>query len=377
MMGVMPIVEFELERFFARHEFAVQHLLCASDVEGWRMADLLGRADDETRALWDGLTLGYTEAPGHPLLRAEIASLYDTIAPDEVLTFSGAEEAIYVAANVLLEPGDHAIVTWPAYQSLHEVARAAGADVTLHELQASERWAIDVQRLRRQVTPRTKLIVVNAPHNPTGMLPDDATYREVAAIAAEAGATLFSDEVYRFLEVDPSTRLPAGADVGPHGVSLGVLSKSFAMAGLRIGWLATHDRALLERAARYKDYLTICSSAPSEILALIALRARDEVIGRSRAITGENLALLDGFFERQAAHLEWVRPRGGSIGFPELRAEIGIDAFAQNLLDAEGVLLAPGSLFGHPGNHFRLGFGRAGFAEGLARFEAYVERTLG
>jgi aspartate/methionine/tyrosine aminotransferase len=377
MMGVMPIVEFELERFFARHEFAVQHLLCASDVEGWRMAGLLGRADDETRALWDGLTLGYTEAPGHPLLRAEIASLYDTIAPDEVLTFSGAEEAIYVAANVLLEPGDHAIVTWPAYQSLHEVARAAGADVTLHELQASERWAIDVKRLRRQVTPRTKLIVVNAPHNPTGMLPDDATYREVAAIAAEAGATLFSDEVYRFLEVDPSTRLPAGADVGPHGVSLGVLSKSFAMAGLRIGWLATHDRALLERAARYKDYLTICSSAPSEILALIALRARDEVIGRSRAITGENLALLDGFFERQAAHLEWVRPRGGSIGFPELRAEIGIDAFAQNLLDAEGVLLAPGSLFGHPGNHFRLGFGRAGFAEGLARFEAYVERTLG
>ena len=377
MMSVMPIVEFELERFFARHEFAVQHLLCASDVEGWRMADLLGHADDETRALWDGLTLGYTEAPGHPLLRAEIASLYDTIAPDEVLTFSGAEEAIYVAANVLLQPGDHAIVTWPAYQSLHEVARAAGADVTLHELQASERWAIDVQRLRRQVTPRTKLIVVNAPHNPTGMLPDDATYREVAAIAAEAGATLFNDEVYRFLEVEPSTRLPAGADVGPHGVSLGVLSKSFAMAGLRIGWLATHDRRLLDAAARYKDYLTICSSAPSEILALIALRARDEVIGRSRAITGENLALLDGFFERQAAHLEWVRPRGGSIGFPQLRADIGIDAFAQNLLDAEGVLLAPGSLFGHPGNHFRLGFGRAGFAEGLARFEAYVERTLG
>jgi aspartate/methionine/tyrosine aminotransferase len=376
-MGAMRIAEFELERFFARHEFAVRHLLCASDVEGWRMDDLLARADDEARALWDGLTLGYTEAPGHPLLRAEIASLYETIAPDEVLTFSGAEEAIYVAANVLLQPGDHAIVTWPAYQSLHEVARATGADVTLHELQASEGWAIDVERLRGQVTPRTNLIVVNAPHNPTGMLPDEATYREVAAIAAEAGATLFSDEVYRFLELDPSTRLPAGADVGEHGVSLGVMSKSFAMAGLRIGWLATHDRALLERAARYKDYLTICSSAPSEILALIALRARDEVIGRSRAITGENLALLDGFFERQAAHLEWVRPRGGSIGFPELRAEIGIDAFAQNLLDAEGVLLAPGSLFGHPGNHFRLGFGRAGFAEGLARFEAYVERTLG
>jgi aspartate/methionine/tyrosine aminotransferase len=376
-MGAMRIAEFELERFFARHEFAVRHLLCASDVEGWRMDDLLARADDEARALWDGLTLGYTEAPGHPLLRAEIASLYETIAPDEVLTFSGAEEAIYVAANVLLQPGDHAIVTWPAYQSLHEVARATGADVTLHELQASEGWAIDVERLRGQVTPTTNLIVVNAPHNPTGMLPDEATYREVAAIAADAGATLFSDEVYRFLELDPSTRLPAGADVGEHGVSLGVMSKSFAMAGLRIGWLATHDRRLLEAAARYKDYLTICSSAPSEILALIALRTRDEVIARSRAITGANLQLLDGFFERQAAHLDWVRPRGGSIGFPLLKADTPIDAFAQNLLDAQGVLLAPGSLFGHPGNHFRLGFGRAGFADGLARFESYVERTLG
>jgi aspartate/methionine/tyrosine aminotransferase len=373
----LPIPEFELERFFARHEFAVRHLLCASDVEGWSMAEVLALADDESRALWDGLTLGYTEAPGHPLLRAEIASLYDTIAPDEVLTFSGAEEAIYVAANVLLGPGDHAIVTWPAYQSLHEVARSTGADVTLHELHASEGWAIDVDRLRSQVTPRTRLIVVNAPHNPTGMVPDESTYRLIAAIAAEAGATLFSDEVYRFLEFDPGTRLPAGADVGTHGVSLGVMSKSFAMAGLRIGWLATHDRALLDAAARYKDYLTICSSAPSEILALIALRARATVLRRSREIVDANLALLDGFFERQAAHLEWVRPRGGSIGFPRLRAGVPVDRFAQNLLDAEGVLLAPGSLFGHPGNHFRLGFGRTTLPEGLARFEAYLERTLG
>lgn len=377
MTPTLPIPEFELERFFARHEFAVRHLLCASDVEGWSMADVLALADEQTRALWDGLTLGYTEAPGHPLLRAEIATLYDTIAADEVLTFSGAEEAIFVAATVLLGPGDHAIVTWPAYQSLHEVARSTGADVTLHELHASEDWAIDVDRLRAEVTPRTRMIVVNAPHNPTGMVPDEATYREVAAIAAEAGATLFSDEVYRFLEFDPAVRLPAGADVGPHGVSLGVMSKSFAMAGLRIGWLATHDRALLDAAARYKDYLTICASAPSEILALVALRARETVLRRSRAIVEANLVLLDGFFERQAAHLEWVRPRGGSIGFPSIRAGVPVDRFAQNLLDAEGVLLAPGSLFGHPGSHVRLGFGRTTLPEGLARFEAYLERTLG
>jgi aspartate/methionine/tyrosine aminotransferase len=373
----MRIEDFELERFFARYEFAVRHLLCASDVEGWAMADLLALADPETAALWHGLGLGYTEAPGHPLLRAEVATLYEGIAPDEVLVFSGAEEAIFAAVNVLLGAGDHAIVVWPSYQSLHAVARAVGADVTLHELRAADGWAIDLDLLRRQVTPRTKVIVVNVPHNPTGALPDAATYRAVADIAADAGATLLSDEVYRFLELDPLDRLPAGADVGPHGVSVGVMSKSFAMAGLRIGWLATHDARLLEAAARFKDYTTICASAPAEILALIALKARDDVLARSRSIVDANLVLLDGFFARRPEQFGWVRPRGGSIGFPELRAGVPIDRFAEDLVAAEGVLLAPGSIFGHPGNHFRIGYGRTDLPAALARLDAFADRTLG
>lgn len=377
MMSAMRIDDFALERFFARYEFSVRHLLCASDVQGWALRDLLALADAETSALWDSLTLGYTEAPGHPLLRAEIASLYESIQPDEVLVFSGAEEGIFVLANVLLGPGDHAVVVWPAYQSLHEVARAVGADVTLHELREDEGWAIDLDRLRQELTPRTRLLVVNAPHNPTGALPDAATYRAIVDLAAEAGATLLSDEVYRFLELDPADRLPAGADAGPHAVSLGVMSKSFALAGLRIGWLATHDTALLDRAARFKDYTTICNAAPSELLALIALRARDEVLGRSRGIVESNLALVDAFFERQAGRFAWVRPRGGSIGFPRLLADVSIDRFADELIEAEGVLLAPGSVFGHPGNHFRLGFGRTDLPAALERLESFAERTLG
>ena len=372
----MRIADFELERFFARYEFAVRHLLCASDLEGLPMAELLAMADPEAEALWRDLRLGYTESLGHPLLRREIAALYDTVDPDEVVVFSGAEEAIFAIANVHLQPGDHAIVVWPAYQSLHEVARASGADVTLHELRAADGWAIDVDAMRRQVTPRTRLIVVNAPHNPTGSLPDAATYRAVAELAADAGAILLSDEVYRFLELDPADRLPAGADVGAHGVSIGVMSKSFALAGLRIGWLASRDRALLDAAARFKDYTTICASAPAEILALIALRARERVLARSQAIVEANLALLDGFFARQADRFAWVRPRGGSIAFPELLGPTPIDRFAAELLEAEGVLLAPGSIFGHPGNHFRLGFGRTDLPAGLERLEAYAERAL-
>jgi len=373
----VPIADFALERYFARWEFASRHLLCASDVQGYPMADLLALADDETRALWADLRLGYTESTGHPLLRTEIASLYTSIEPDEVLTFAGAEEAIFCLVNVLVGPGDHVIATWPGYQSLYEVARSVGADVTLHELREAAGWALDLDLLRRQVTPATRFIVVNAPHNPTGMLPDRATFDGLVAIAAEANAHLLLDEVYRGLEFDEADRLPAGADATPRGISIGVMSKSFAMAGLRIGWLASHDRDLLARIAAFKDYTTICSSAPSEILAIVALRARDQVLGRSRRIVLDNIARLDAFFERWPDAFTWVRPRAGSIGYPRLTVPgLTIDDWAADLVEAEGVLLLPASRFGDTSDHFRIGFGREDLPEGLARLEAFAERTL-
>jgi aspartate/methionine/tyrosine aminotransferase len=371
------IADFALERYFARWEFAVEHLLCASDVQGYPMADLLALADEESRDLWDGLTLGYTESSGHPLLRRAIAGLYEMVGPDDILVFAGAEEAIFCLANAELGPGDHAIVTWPGYQSLYEVARATGADVTLHELREDAGWAIDVDRLRAQITAATRLIVVNAPHNPTGMLPDRATYDGLVTIAAEAGAHLVVDEVYRFLEFDEAGRLPAGADSLERGVSIGVMSKSFALAGLRIGWLASRDRELLARCAAFKDYTTICSSAPAEILALIALRARDRVLERSRSIVAANLERLDRFFDDWPDRFTWVRPHAGSVGFPRLTVPgITIDDWSAALVEAEGVLLLPGSQFGFGGNHFRLGFGRTDLPVALERLEVFAKRTL-
>jgi aspartate/methionine/tyrosine aminotransferase len=373
----MRIADFALERYFARWEFAVEHLLCASDVQGVPMGDLLALADDETRGLWEALTLGYTESTGHPLLRREIAGLYEGLDAEDVLVFAGAEEAIFCLANVLLSPGDHAVVTWPGYQSLYEVARGAGADVTLHELREEHGWAIDIDLLRSQVTPSTRLVVVNAPHNPTGMQPDRATFDALVALAEEVGAQILVDEVYRFLEFDGVERLPAGADASPRGISLGVMSKSFAMAGLRIGWLATRDRDVLERCARFKDYTTICSSAPSEVLALIGLRARETVLARSRSIVADNLVALDTFFDAWSDRFTWVRPRAGSVGFPRLTVPgVSIDAWAAGLVEAEGVLLLPGSQFDYGGNHFRLGFGRADLPIALERLERHAERTL-
>ncbi len=371
----MRIAEFALERYFARWEFAVRHLLCASDVEGCRMADLVALADAETAALWADLRLGYSEAPGHPLLRAEIANLYDTIGQDDVLVFAGAEEAVFCLSNVLLGPGDHAVVTWPGYQSLYEVGRAAGADVTLHVLHEADGWDLDPERLIAAVRPETRLVVVNAPHNPTGMLPSHAEWARLTGEIRDRGIHLLADEVYRFLEFDEADRLTAGADAFDRGVSLGVMSKSFAMAGLRIGWLATRDRDLLARCAAFKDYTTICSSAPSEILALIGLRARDTVLARSRRIVGDNLVHLDRFFDAHADRWSWVRPRGGSIGFARLLDDEPSESFAARLVEAEGVLLLPGSVIGHDGNHVRIGFGREDLPEALAGLERFLDRS--
>jgi aspartate/methionine/tyrosine aminotransferase len=369
----MRLADFALERYFARWEFAVRHLLCASDVEAWPLADLVALADDEMRAAWSDLRLGYTESTGHPLLRAEIAALYAGLEADDALVFSGAEEAIFCLLNVLVGPGDHAIVTWPGYQSLHEVARAAGAEVTLHELRERDGWALDVPRLAAAIRPSTRAVVVNAPHNPTGMLPSLAEWLALGEACRAAGVRLVADEVYRYLEHDGREPLPAGAELDPTFVSIGVLSKSFALAGLRIGWLASRDRELLARCVAFKDYTTICAAAPSEVLGVMALRARETVLARSRALVGANLARFDAFLAERPAFATWVRPAAGSVGYPRLAASFPADRFAADLVEAEGVLLLPGSTFGHPGNHVRVGLGREDFPVALERLGAFLD----
>src|SRR5918992_2068016 len=344
----MQIVDFQLERYFARYEFATRHILCASDVEGYAMRDLLSLADAESRALWDGLRLGYTESAGLPALRTEIASLYESVRPDDVLVFAGAEEGVFLAMHALLDAGDHAAVAWPAYQSLYEVARSIGASVTLVPLKRENGWVLDPDVLRKAIRPKTRVVVINYPHSPTGALIDPDTFDEISTICDERGIRLFSDEVYRFLEHDPATVLPAAVDVSDHAMSLGVMSKAFGLAGVRIGWIATHDDTLRRRLTALKDYTTICNSAPSEVLALIALRARDRVLERSRQIISSNLPILDDFFARHRDGLDWVRPRAGSVAFPRLLTGEDVDEFAARLVETEGVLLLPGSRFGYP-----------------------------
>ena len=267
----MQIAPFELERYFARYEFSTEYLLCSSDCESMTVRELLALepgAADEFGAQW----LGYTESTGGTDLRQAICKLYETVQPEEVLVHTGAEEAIFLFMHAVLQPGDHIVVHWPCYQSLIEVARSIGCEVSRWIAREENGWGLDLEELRALLRPNTKAIVINTPHNPTGYLMSQEHFEAVSAIAREHDAILFSDEVYRESEYDARDRLPAACDLGEHTISLGVTSKTYGLAGLRIGWIATHNRELYDRMAGLKDYTTICNSAPSEFLASVALR---------------------------------------------------------------------------------------------------------
>jgi aspartate/methionine/tyrosine aminotransferase len=317
--------------------------------------------------------LGYTESLGSPTLREEIAKIHTAISPDQVLVHSGAEEAIFLFMNAALEPGDHIIVHWPCYQSLFEIAVSLGCQITRWEARVENRWALDITELKSLIQPNTKAIVINTPHNPTGYLMSQEAFQETWQVAQSQGILLFSDEVYRESEYTPEDRLPAACDLGPEGISLGVTSKTYGLAGLRIGWIATQNPDLYQQIAKLKDYTTICSSAPSEFLAELALRHRQRLVCRNLEIISRNLELLDDFFSHHRESFQWLKPDAGPIAFPRLLNE-NVDNFCERLVKKAGVLLLPGTMYDHPGNHFRIGFGRENMPEALERLESFLQK---
>ena len=371
----MNLPPFRIERYYERYEFTTRYMLSSSDCESRSIGELLSLepgAGDRLLAH----RLGYTESQGAPELREAIAAVYDTIDPDEVVVATCAEEAIFLVYHALLGPGDRAVVETPCYESALQLARSTGAEVAEWHRAFAEGWGYDLDALGRRLTPGTRLLYVNQPHNPTGTLMDGATFDRLVGMVQERGIRLFSDEVYRGLEYAPGDRLPAACDRDQRAVSLGSVSKSYGLPGLRIGWIACHDEALRRRVIDLKHYTTICASAPSEELAALALRHGPELLDRNRELVRANLDLLDGLLARQAATFAWVRPLAGPIGFPRVTGAGDVDAFCARLA-AAGVLLLPGSVYDEP-DHVRLGFGRANLPEALAVLEkALAESASG
>jgi aspartate/methionine/tyrosine aminotransferase len=368
----MKIKGFKLEEYFAKYEFNVKYTLCSSDCESFSVDELLVLEKDsleDLKKLW----LGYTESFGNPILRSEISKLYGNIGTDEVIVFSGAEEAIFIFMNVLLKKDDHIIVQYPAYQSLYEIANAIGCKVTKWLMDDGNNWELDLQFLESNLSQSTKCIIVNFPHNPTGLLPSKDFYERIINLAKKKSIYVLSDEVYKFLEYNEADRLPSACDLYEKGISIGVMSKSFGLAGLRIGWIATKDKALYKAIASFKNYTTICNSALSEFFAILALRNRTVIIKRNLEIINNNLNRLDEFFNKYNNLFKWIKPKAGSIAFPRFLVEASVETFCLDLLKEKSLLLMPSTNYNYGDSHFRIGFGRKNMPEALQKFEEYIK----
>jgi aspartate/methionine/tyrosine aminotransferase len=368
--------EFRLESYFAIWEFKARYHLTASDAETMEVPELLALADGRDRERWDRLRLRYIETRGTPELRSAIASTYDALDPNDILCFAGAEEGLFCAMHALLGPADHAIVVVPNYQSAESIPRSI-CDVTGIALHDARGWALDLDEVRAALRPNTRLISVNFPNNPTGKIAETQTFTALVHVCRERGIYLFSDEVYRGIERDAVKRLPQAADLYESALSLNVVSKAYGLPGLRVGWIACRARTLLDRMEQIKHYLSICNSAPSEVLATIAVKAAPTIFERNRRLAAENLEKLDAFFARHRDRFEWYDPDGGCIAYPRYRGEDGVESFCKRLVDEAGVLLLPASMFRSellptPPDRFRIGYGRRGIDEALTAFEAFL-----
>jgi aspartate/methionine/tyrosine aminotransferase len=364
---------FKLEEYLSKYEFSAQYLLCCSDSESFAMSEIIDLASSQEKDLWNKLRLGYTEAPGLPALRETVAhELYSGLESGNILMFAGAEEGIFCALNSLVVADDHVIVLMPCYQSLLEIPKSKGASITEIPLKEENNWRIDLNAIRESIRSNTKCILINFPHNPTGQVIEEAELQALVDLCASQAIWLFSDEVYRFLGTPSKPWAPPAASIYNKALSLGVMSKAFGMAGLRIGWLACQNKELLKKIERMRHYTSICNSAPAEILSLISLKSKDTILQRNNKIVSDNLKLLDAFFIEYSHLFEWVRPQGGCVGFAKYKGPGSVDSFCDRLVNKQNVLLMPASIYDYQSNHFRIGFGRKNMPQCLDQLKDFL-----
>lgn len=362
---------FALERYLSKHEFSVRHLACASDPDTLRVHDLLA-LDPTARDRLLTLPLGYTETKGSLELREAIANLYEGITPENVLVHVGAEEPVFTFFKSLLSPGDHVIALTPTYQSLTSIAEDLGTTVSRWMARESDGWQPDLAELKTLVTPKTKVIVVNTPQNPTGGLLSADRFAAVTDFAQEHGLWLLGDEVYRGLE-HGGPKLKSVAEVSERSVSLGAMAKVYGLAGLRIGWAVSRSRERLAQMEAVKDFLSICAPAPSELLATVALENADLLRARTLSTVRRNLEVVETMLARFPARLSWSRPLAGTTGFLRVHGEPA-SVWSERLLSQTGVLLAPSTLFDFEDTHVRIGLGRSNLPVALEALSDWLER---
>eukprot|EP00761_Pharyngomonas_kirbyi_P002830 gb/GECH01002834.1/.p1 GENE.gb/GECH01002834.1/~~gb/GECH01002834.1/.p1 ORF type:complete len:427 (+),score=98.27 gb/GECH01002834.1/:1-1281(+) len=411
----MKFTEFKLERYFAQYEFNCKHLLCCSDIETLNIEELASLCDDSERIKRNlmNISLGYTEACGDPQLRKIISQVhYSKCDADQILVHAGAQEAIYNFVHAYLEPGDNIVVTYPGYQSLYSVAEDIGVNVRYWKVKDTNNgWKLNLSELDQIVNQgfngNIQALILNFPHNPSGYLPSRDEFQEIINRCntqyqnlkknihhsndnnssqeidhpkitnhnqLDEKPVIFCDEVYRGTEEDPhKQQLPPVCDIYENGISLGVMSKSYGLAGLRVGWIATRNSQIYNTMFKYKDFTSICCSAPSEYLATIALEVQDRILDRNRSILNQNRKLLKDFVAQNSDFITTHIPLAGTTCLIQIQESSlpshllkSCDDMCQFLIDQHSLLLLPGSLFNSEfSTYCRLGFGREDFQECL------------
>ncbi len=370
----MRLKDFAVERYFAKYEFTAKYMLSSSDCDGYSMNYVLNLASQAEKERWHNLKLGYTETVGSEQLRHAIKQHFSTIGMNEIVV-SSPGEANFALMNVLLEAGDNVICMSPVYQSLYQVATDLGCTLSFWTPEIiHEKWYYNPSDLQKLITSKTKLIVINFPHNPTGFSPHIDDFKAIIDMARQNGITIFSDEMYRFLHHNTQDILPSACDLYENAVSLWGAAKTFGLAGLRLGWLTSKNTNILKRVESFKDYLSICNNAPSEVLATIALNNLDKFVTPNVEKIKSNTLLFENFHKKHAHLFTFYKPNSGSTAFIKLNIHETAMEFAEKLVKDTGIMLLPSETFHYGTSHARIGFGRENMKEILEILDDYLTK---
>ncbi len=369
----MQIDPFAVEIWMNAWETKCEFNLAETCVESLTIAQLLaltGQNETDLSALLE-MKMTYGEIRGSDRLRAAIAALYENRKPDDVIVTHGTIGANMLVHRTLVSRGDHVVAVVPTYQQHYSIPASIGAQVSHLQLRADQGYLPDLDALRAMVTPQTRLIALTNPNNPTGALMDRAMLNQVVEIARAADAWILCDEVYRGIDQVGDGTTAAIADIYEKGISTAGMSKAFSLAGLRLGWIAG-PQELIEAVSHHRDYDTISVGMIDDHFATLALENADRVLGRSRRITRENLALLADWVASEP-RIEWVPPQSGTVTLLRYDMDVPSEELCVQLLKETGVLFTPGSAFDMEGT-LRIGFGNptADLKQGLARVSTFL-----
>jgi aspartate/methionine/tyrosine aminotransferase len=347
--------QFRMERYQSQYWHLVDYDLSESGVSPMSIRDLLGPfADAETFVRTE---LGYPLSEGSVETRTNIAAWYPGATTENVTVVNGGSEANFLSLWTLLEPGDRLAFMVPNYLQGIGLGSAFGEGVDTFGLHVRDgRWALDLESLERAVTPRTRVVMVCNPNNPTGAVLTEEEMDAIVAAADRVGAWIVADEIYRGAEVSTDVASPTFWGRAERIVVTSGLSKAFAMPGLRIGWAVAPPEAI-ERIWEHHDYSTLTPGLLSDKLAAFAMQSdvRESILTRTRSIIRANLPTLETWIGEQP-WFSYLRPVAGAIAYVEHNLAVGSTDLVERIRQERSVLLVPGDMFGL-GKGIRFGFG--------------------